>query len=402
MKNLNLLIIAFIFTSCQISENSSVSSGSTGTLPSASTICSGTTVFGVDGTADCSGGISFLSFASRRDNGSFPDPTTFPLSTAAFDAFFATRSPATLAEEIAGDTDFSTKNSLVPNPLYDSDGRYAMNDINGTPIAVPAKRHYLETIAVNDANIATRANIVACGSTGTIAERIEDCATLNGLWAFYDGKKYGQDGEGDWKLVSVIGAGPKYEVWRDERTKLLWSDKTSVNYNWYQAAGYSKPNVISEAESEFRSQPGQQDPISQIWYPDLAGPTPDPRSIMQPASPVSVCIDAGVLNGGEGTSGYTYVGPSGETGDDTNGYSFKGNIISTQATWRLPSINDWKLADVNGIRKVLPNMDNFFWSSSSYSYVRSDAWNFQGGYGGMGSGYRVRTYSVRCVAPSRD
>jgi hypothetical protein len=373
--------------------------------PSASTICSGTTILNVAGTADCSGAgelspstgpIAMLSFASRKDNASFPDPSTFPLSIVDFDAFFADRTSATLAQELAGGTSFSTKHSLVPNPLYDSDGRYEVKDWNGNsfPSSVPEKRHYLETIARNDPDISSRAGILACGASGTIEARIADCATINGLWSFYDGKKYGQDGEGDWKLVSVLGAGPKFEVWRDERTKLLWSDKSTNEYNWYQAAGYSKPDAISKTETEFLSSPGTAIPEY----------LPDHTFIMQPASPVSVCIDADVLNHGEGTSGYTYVGPPGETGNDTTGYSFKGNIISTQATWRLPTRSDWLLAEVNGIRKVLPNMDYSFWSATTFSHHRNKVWTFLKVESlGMGEYQRFITGAyVRCVASSRD
>ncbi len=389
MKNLHLLIIAFIFTSCQISENSSVSSGSIGTLPSAIAICSGTSVLGVDGTADCSGGILFSSFASRKDNGSFP------VSPADFTAFFAApdRVVASFQDEEEENSTFTDNHSVIPSPLADSDGRYApclqdaASACDPTDAAdYPEKKHYLETIAKNGP-ITARADIFACGGSGTIADRITDCRTKNGLWAFYDGKKYGQDGEGDWKLVSVvIAAGPvTYEVWRDERTKLLWSDMASANYNWYQASGYSKASALSIKETQFTSQPGVLE----------NAPPFSLNQTLQPANPISVCPDvvSGEIVAGGGT--YTNYAANPET-------DFKGGLSHPQTTWRLPSINDWKLADVNGIRKVLPNMDDSFWSSSSYSYYRGGAWYFNGGYGGMDSGNRVSTSSVRCVASARD
>ena len=108
------------------------------------------------------------------------------------------------------------------------------------------------------------------------------------------GKKYGQDGEGDWKLVSVLIAdGPvTYEVWRDERTKLLWSDRASSNYNWFQAAGYSKAAAVSQIET---------------------GNDASPEGSYQSPAPISVCpdvdVDGGALSAGGGTPTYTYENP---------------------------------------------------------------------------------------------
>ncbi len=301
-----------------------------------------------------------------------------------FTAFFAApdRVVASLKDEAEENLTFTDNHSVVPNPFNDSDGRYQMTDYSGNLIAGSIeKKHYLETIAKNGP-ITTRANIVACGASGTIETRIADCATLNGLWSFYDGKKYGQDGEGDWKLVSVVGAGPKFEVWRDERTKLLWSDKSSGNYNWYQAAGYSKLDAVSLAESEFLSSPGTTDPKL--------------GSIMQPGTgAISVCpdVDAGQIAAGGGEPLHAYTNP--ET-------DFKAGLSHPQTTWRLPSRSDWYLAEVNGIRKVLPNMDYFFWSTSTYTGFRRHAWFFVGYPGYMAYQIRRNAYPVRCVASSRD
>ena len=384
MVNLIILSLLFIISSCQVNDQAASSA------PVADDICSGKTILGIAGTADCSGGgggVTFLSFASRRDNG------IFPYDAGTFATFFTDpdRIVASLADDLLGNDTFTDNHSVIPYPLGDSDGRYALNDYNGNPVGVtmPEKKHYLETIVAYDSplGITTRANLNTCGSTGTITQRITECSTLNGRWAFYDGKKYGQDGEGDWKLVSVTDedgtpGGTIYEVWRDERTKLLWSDKASTSYNWYESAGYSKDNMISVAESEFWSAPGTADP--QIGV------------IMQPPSPVSVCPDvtAGKIAAEDTNDIYTYVNPE---------IKFKGYLAYPQVTWRLPSRNDWYLAEVNGIRKVLPNMDNIFWSASSYSFVRFSAWYFDGGSGDVGNDvYRYYSFSVRCVAPSRD
>lgn len=69
-------------------------------------------------------------------------------------------------------------------------------------------------------------------------------------------------------------------------------------------------------------------------------------------------------------------------------------------TWRLPSIDEYKEAEKNGIRKALASMNYWFWSSSvHYSYF-GGAWQFHGGDGK--TDYYHRDYygdiSVRCVA----
>ena len=378
--------------------------------PSASTICSGTTILNVAGTADCSGSgpIAMLSFASRKDN------EGFPYLPGDFAAFFASpeRVVASLKDEQEENSTFTENHSVIPGPLADSDGRYAPCLYHLEPTEdegvvwvcstsdapeYPEKRHYLETIAKNGP-ITARAQILACGASGTIEARIADCSTRNGLWAFYDGKKYGQDGEGDWKLVSVLdNAGTKFEVWRDERTKLLWSDKASASYNWYQAAGYAKTKTVSIKETQLISEPGitHNSFSDHRWEP--AGYHFDGDLPLQPANPISVCPDVldGEIAAGGGTPTYTYVNP--ET-------DFKAGLSHPQTTWRLPTKNDWLLAEVNGIRKVLPNMDSsLFWSSSTFSWARGVVWIFIGDDGQLNrNGRGFNLYSVRCVASWRD
>ena len=364
MKNkslIPLLLASSILASCVKTEEKTVNSGSTSS----------------------SGPLAMSSFAPRKDNASFP------VTSLEFADFFnptaSARVVATLKDEQEGNETFTENHSVIPSPLDDSDGRYGfnLNDFQlaatGRTNSVPAKKHYLETIAKNGP-IATRGEIVACGNVGTIEARIADCKSKNGLWAFYDGKKYGQDGEGDWKLVSVLDNSGKFEVWRDERTKLLWSDKASSDYNWFRAAGYVPSNNSVEQS------------VAETGYDAVSG---SPMQF-QPSSPISVCLDVndeGAIAAG-GVIGIPY--------DMTTETDFKAGLAYPQVTWRLPSRNDWYLAEVNGIRKVLPNMDNSFWSSSSYSNNRNYAWFFYGVNGNMGVSDRGNSDSVRCVASQRD
>jgi hypothetical protein len=305
-------------------------------------ICSGKTIFGRLGTAVCNAlfGDAIYSMAPRSDLATPPTSSS-------------NRQVAKMSEEVSSASQFTNNYDLVPKPEYVTDGRY------GNGIAA-AKKHYLETIVGRPATV--------CGSSGTIEERVSDCYSKNGNKAFYSGKNYGQSGEGDWKLVTRTSGG--YEVWRDERTKLIWSDSLISGYNWCQAAGYSSNSDTTSVTGGYTCQAGE-------------------GGSLQPSfTPISVCADASLLAGLNGVS--TYVTPSSENGP-------KGNLSVPSVKWRLPTIEDWKLADVNGIRKVLPNMDTWFWSASSYSSVVDYAWGFYGGNGSLSSYVRSVDFSVRCV-----
>lgn len=68
-------------------------------------------------------------------------------------------------------------------------------------------------------------------------------------------------------------------------------------------------------------------------------------------------------------------------------------------TWRLPSIDEYKEAEKNGIRKALPNMNHWFWSRSRKGDFFNIAWLFYGYLGMTDSSYRYSDiFWVRCVA----
>jgi hypothetical protein len=67
-------------------------------------------------------------------------------------------------------------------------------------------------------------------------------------------------------------------------------------------------------------------------------------------------------------------------------------------TWRLPSIEEYEEAEKSGIRKALPNMNYWFWSSSVHRSYSSVAWLFNGYDGYADDYYRSNVDSVRCVA----
>ncbi|MFM8270047.1 MAG: hypothetical protein ACKN9V_07645 [Pseudomonadota bacterium] len=348
---------------------------------SSSQVCSSATFLGSSGSAVCLSGTA-TSPASQSDvlsgkeywdstgtkqtgTGNFDwntqiysmaprsDLATAPTSS-------SNRSIATLSQEVSNGSAFSNNYNLIPNPKFDTEGRYGT--ASGT-----AQRHYLVTIT-------GRPN-TTCGTSGSIETRISDCVTQNGNKAFYDGKNYGQSGEGDWKLVTRTSDG--YEVWRDERTKLLWSDRMSTTYNWYRATGYASTDSTTANTGGYDARPGSGTGCS--GAPCQSNP------------PESVCVDASLISTLSGYSAFTT--PSGE---DVR----KGNLTFTSSpsvTWRLPTMEDWKLAEVNGIRKVLPNMDYHFWSATSYSNFLASAWFFYGLNSYIYYSGRHTEYSVRCV-----
>jgi len=152
------------------------------------------------------------------------------------------------------------------------------------------------------------------------------------------------------------------------KNSYLRSDYLGGLYNWCQAAGYSSSSSTT----------------SKTYYECRAGGA----SSLQPATPVSACADASLLSGLNGVT--TYQTPSAEN-------ERKGNLSVSEVKWRLPTIEDWQLAAVNGIRKVLPNMDYEFWSASSGSAYVSDVWYFHGEFGRIWLTVRYNGAFVRCV-----
>ncbi len=380
----------------------------------ATKVCTGTVIAGVTGTANCSGGggggvsvsvaEGFYVLASRKDVGDFDWSDTDILDDLVAGINAYDRSPEILTLKSFVDSSnasvlalFNSKYQAVPNPVTETDGLCG-ND-PGDPLSSAcgtegaesiSKKHYLERI--------TGRPTVDCGRNADviphalISDRIADCASKNVNASYYNAVQYGQGGEGDWKLVTKVGA---KEVWQDQRTQLLWSDVADNYYNWYQASGYSQVTIDSQRDTYYDSAPSDLNTDCN-GFP------------CQPSSPISVCAevenDKILAGGGHPTANYA---PNPEN-------AFKGNLkASDGVVWKLPSRDDWMLAEVNGIRKAAPNWVvpslnhpygedyHVFWSSSSSSYYRRSAWYFYG-YGNLGVGYRYNELSVRCVgfAPS--
>lgn len=65
--------------------------------------------------------------------------------------------------------------------------------------------------------------------------------------------------------------------------------------------------------------------------------------------------------------------------------------------WGLPTAQEYLEAESHGIRKVLPNMNHWFWSRSIHSDKKDYALYFGGIHGEVDYGTRVSDYVVRCV-----
>jgi hypothetical protein len=136
---------------------------------------------------------------------------------------------------------------------------------------------------------------------------------------------------------------------------------------------------------------------------------PGAASALQPASPISYCAEVAGVNApaGENWGTGVYMAAKGGMGKTATAQS-------PSVRWRLPSIEDYMQANVNGIRFVMPDMGiagtsrpiadgstggiNYEWSSSLYSNSRSIAWIFYASNGNVGYVNRVNGYPVRCSA----
>jgi hypothetical protein len=200
-----------------------------------------------------------------------------------------------------------------------------------------------------------------CGTTqSTVSARIADCAAQNPTRSTWDGPTKGNAGQGVWKLVTYNST---HEVWRDERTTLLWSDSLGTT-NWCRASGNSGGGPY-----------GEVDPFNYC----------DDISYQTQVTPESRCTeDAGLSTPG------TYDSMKG-------GMRFAATGTSPSVVWRLPTLHEYQMANIDGICFALPNMAFDFWSASVLSSDREYALLFKGAQGRPFEDPRYINYHVRCV-----
>jgi hypothetical protein len=241
--------------------------------------------------------------------------------------------------------------------------------------------------AQNGRTLSQRPSVVCGNSASTVEEKIANCHTLNPDNSEWDGRKRGTGAETLWVLVSVTsphadGTMPDgqsctsgsncYEVWRDESTGAVWSDNLGVT-NWCKASGSSGGGPFHE-----------DDPYNIC----------DSSTFQNQTTPESWCAEDQMLN------------------TPTNYDMYKGNMVGVQSPvhWRLPTNSDWALAEVHGIRFVLPRMAGiYFWSATVSSSDRSTAHGFYGSDGSVSSGIPRNSTngyskfdSVRCIGVAAE
>ncbi len=204
--------------------------------------------------------------------------------------------------------------------------------------------------------------VTPCGTTqATVAGRIASCASANSSMATWDGTTKGNAGEGVWKLVTYNGA---HEVWRDERTQWLWSDRLGVT-NWCRGTGSSGGGPLPQADPSGYCNNGvnQDQTTPESWCTELTGfNTPSTYDSMK------------------------------------GGMRLAATSSSPAVVWRLPTKYDYALAEVNGLRFTLPNLAFNFMTATVSTLNRQSAWFYYADGGYFDAGFRnAATYSMRCL-----
>lgn len=233
----------------------------------------------------------------------------------------------------------------------------------------------------SSSNKASRPSKV-CGESGSIVDRITDCQEKNGVTAAFDASKGGNpQGGGVWNLITRTSS--SREVWQDSRTTLIWSDTlgdfTENNnqglFNWCLASGNTEEDSLG-LECRTRTEDS---------YNNLG---------------ITLCAESSglqIVSGIHDTTDEMSISAWADTGSSIA--DAKGNLSATSGSvsWRLPTLLDWQQADRNGLRKVLPHLENSFWSATVSSSDRRNAWSFNGSAGSISETLRSEPLAVICV-----
>ena len=224
-----------------------------------------------------------------------------------------------------------------------------------------------------------------CGlNQKTIAERIQDCQKhpVIGKQSTWIGATNGNSGQVTWKLVArggdVFGEGVGtigQEVWQDQHTGFLWSSRVALGVNWCKATG---SNFITNNPTAEADPSGY---CSHVSYQNT-GVGPEVKA-------ASACFE-------DMEKFFTQNDPE----IRNEGKVGLGLKSAPKVAWRLPTADDYSLANIHGIRFVFPDMlhnGNWEWTAMILSSNRSSAWDFSTDYGGMGNDNRRGLNGARCI-----
>lgn len=290
----------------------------------AANICAGKTIFGRLGTAAC---------------GAIPGSIEHILSS----QMHRNRGGARMTVSGEGVLAIPAHYARIPRPTLDDEGTTGTNVTKST-----------------------RPTVICGKNLPTVQDRIDDCVAQNPSTSTWSGESNGNSGESSWSLVTLLdgtantngttaSGGFIYEVWRDNRTGLLWSDPIQTATNWCRAAG-----VVS----------------------NVGGVDCTPGGSLQPASPISLCAEVPGL-----TTSSTHDPVKG-------GMRAVATGTTPSVIWRLPTIYDWKQADLDGVRHVLARTEDalggtrggcnqstvfcVFWSATTKAHNRGRVHIFAG------------------------
>lgn len=260
-----------------------------------------------------------------------------------------------------------------------------------------------DTDGHSDANVdeVDHSSLDACGLTqATVEDRIDDCVIVNDTEATWSSASESNSGHGDWKLVSktLDGAVGK-EVWRDERTGLLWSDSLSYLNGSGVPTGLSARGTFGWcfASGNIENAGGLDCRVAQAGSRNRA-------AVSLCAEDVSLLTPNGVHSESADTSSNTIVTWGNEATaviDAKGGMKLAATVTSPSVEWRLPSREDYFLAYANGMSYVLPRFRNYNWWTSSVDSLSSTfAWYFSSLSTGdvtVSAFDRIMAISTRCV-----
>lgn len=215
----------------------------------------------------------------------------------------------------------------------------------------------------------------------TIDLKISDCGAKFGSLSSWDGVTNGNAGQGRWTLVVRklnASTGTMVEVWRDERTMMLWSSLVSESINWCKASGSSN-SANTTVHNRYKEA--------------------DPSAICDNSANQNQAAGVAVVSACLEDLGFTNV----DSDININGKADLNLSAAPKVHWRIPTMYDYEIAEYNGIRFVMPDMGTqrsiplVEWTGTINSANRAEAWGINSMDGAHRTINRSDLAGVRCI-----